>query len=28
MMLPHRNFHKFNWTSPDWKLTSRLNTYW
>jgi hypothetical protein len=26
-MFPHRSFHKFNWTSPDPKLTSRLNTY-
>ena len=27
MMFPHRSFHKFNWTSPGRKLTSRLNTY-
>jgi len=29
MMFPHRNIHKYTWTSPDEKrLTTRLITYW
>jgi len=26
-MFLHRSFHKYNWTSPDPKLKSRLNAY-
>jgi len=26
-MFPHRDIHKYTWTSPDVRLTSRLTTY-
>jgi hypothetical protein len=26
-MLQNRNIHKYTWTSPDWKIHIRSNTY-
>jgi hypothetical protein len=27
-MFPHRNIHKYTWTSPDGKPTKRLTIFW
>jgi hypothetical protein len=26
-MFPHRNIHKYTWTSPDWKTHNQMITY-